>query len=222
MASNREVLKSVPLFSLLDDNETALAAQVKLKTFKPRQRIYKIGDPGGRAYVMVSGNVRVTTIDEDQQEVVVDEPAVGEFFGFASMLDQTVHQTGAVAVEETVCAVRTRCAPQPQSHENPLSNFRFRWRGMYHVKGKSSWMDGVEWHCSTAGDRHVVLCASTVRQPPPPGEGIGRWRRPTRAGRRMCSPSRRQGIGTARCGAGSSRRHIMLGVIQMRWCTLVS
>jgi CRP/FNR family cyclic AMP-dependent transcriptional regulator len=98
------VLKNVPLFALLDDDETAvLASQVEMKTFAPRQRIYKIGDDGGRAYVMVSGSVRVTTVDEDQQEVVVDEPAHGEFFGFASMLEQTPHQTAALALEETVC-----------------------------------------------------------------------------------------------------------------------
>ncbi len=104
MSCNPEVLKDVPLFSLLDPDETAvLAGQVELKTFVPRQRIYKMGDPGGRAYVMVSGRVRVTTVDEDQQEVVVDEPARGEFFGFASMLEQTPHQTDAVALEETVC-----------------------------------------------------------------------------------------------------------------------
>jgi uncharacterized membrane protein len=42
-------------------------------------------------------------VDEDGQEVVVDEPAVGEFFGFASMLDQTPHQTSAMASGETVC-----------------------------------------------------------------------------------------------------------------------
>ncbi len=104
MACNPDILKNVPLFALLDEEETAvLAGQVELKTFVPRQRIYKIGDPGGRAYVMVSGAVRVTTVDEDHQEVIVDEPAAGEFFGFASMLDQTPHQTGATALEETVC-----------------------------------------------------------------------------------------------------------------------
>jgi CRP/FNR family transcriptional regulator, cyclic AMP receptor protein len=104
MACNPEVLKDVPLFALLDDEETAvLAAQVELKKFAPRQRIYKMGDPGGQAYVMVSGRVRVTTVDEDHQEVVIDEPASGEFFGFASMLDQTPHQTSVVALEETVC-----------------------------------------------------------------------------------------------------------------------
>ena len=104
MACNPEVLKDVPLFALLDEEEMAvLAGQVELKRFVARQRIYKIGDPGGPAYVMVSGSVRVTTVDDDQQEVVVDEPSAGEFFGFASMLDQTPHQTGAIALEETVC-----------------------------------------------------------------------------------------------------------------------
>ena len=73
MPCNPEVLKRVSLFALLDDDETAvLAGQVELRTFTPRQRIYKIGDAGSRAYILVSGAVRVTTIDEDQQELVVD------------------------------------------------------------------------------------------------------------------------------------------------------
>ena len=104
MACNPETLRKVPLFALLDDDEIAvLASQVDLQTFAPRQRIYKAGEVGGRGYIVVSGGVRVTTVDEDQQEVVVDEPAVGEFFGFASMLDQTPHQTSAMAAGETVC-----------------------------------------------------------------------------------------------------------------------
>jgi len=42
-------------------------------------------------------------VDEDQQEVVIDEPSSGEFFGFASMLEQTPHQTTALALEEATC-----------------------------------------------------------------------------------------------------------------------
>src|SRR5438067_11686558 len=104
MACNPSILRQVPLFALLDDEETAvLAGQVEVKTFAPRQRIYKMGEPGDRAYVLVSGSVRVTTVDEDHQEVIVDQPAHGEFFGFASMLEQTPHQTTAIAQEETVC-----------------------------------------------------------------------------------------------------------------------
>ena len=104
MACSPDVLRKVPLFALLDDDELeVLAGQVEHKEFAPRERIYKIGDQPGPAYVVVSGKVRVTTVDQDQQEVVVDEPATGEFFGFASMLDQTPHQTGAIALENTVC-----------------------------------------------------------------------------------------------------------------------
>ena len=104
MTCSPDLLRSVPLFSLLDDEEIAvLAAQVEQKDFVARERIYKKGDAGGPAYVMLSGKVRVTTVDEDQQEVIVDEPAPGEFFGFASMLEQTPHHTGAIALETTAC-----------------------------------------------------------------------------------------------------------------------
>jgi CRP/FNR family cyclic AMP-dependent transcriptional regulator len=47
--------------------------------------------------------VRVSVVDEDHQEVIVDEPSHGEFFGFASMLEQTPHQTNAIALEDTRC-----------------------------------------------------------------------------------------------------------------------
>ncbi len=104
MACDPEVLRHVPLFASLDDEETAvLANQVRVEKFAPRQRIYKIGDTSGRAYVVVSGRVRVSTVDKDHQEVVIDEPSHGEFFGFASMLEQTPHQTQADAIDEAVC-----------------------------------------------------------------------------------------------------------------------
>ncbi|MGC2401910.1 MAG: DUF1003 domain-containing protein [Acidobacteriaceae bacterium] len=102
-------LKHVPLFALLDDDELGvLAAQVDLKTFTPRQRIYKMGDPGMHAYILISGSVQVSTVDEDHQEVVVDQPGHGEFFGFASMLEQTPHQTTAMANETAICVEISR------------------------------------------------------------------------------------------------------------------
>jgi CRP/FNR family transcriptional regulator, cyclic AMP receptor protein len=104
MPCDPEELKHVPLFEKLDDEELAiLAQQVELRKFAARQRIYKIGDPGERGYLMISGKVQVATVDDDQQEVVIDEPVHGDFFGFAAMLDQNPHQTTAVALEETTC-----------------------------------------------------------------------------------------------------------------------
>src|SRR4051794_22668952 len=120
MACSPEILKDVPLFALLDDDEIAvLAAQVVVKTFVPRQRIYKIGDQGDRAYVVISGEIQVSTIDEDGQEVVVDRPASGEFLGLASMLDQTPHQTNASALEQAVCAEINRGDIQTLIQQKP-------------------------------------------------------------------------------------------------------
>ena len=104
MPCNPEELRHVPLFELLDDDEArVLAAQVEIVRFAPRQRIFKTGDPAEHGYVVMSGKARVVTIDEDQQEVVMDEPEHGDFFGFASMLQGTPHQTTAYATEETAC-----------------------------------------------------------------------------------------------------------------------
>jgi len=104
MACPPEVLRDIPLFSNLDDDETrVLAGQVELRQFAPRQRIFRIGEPGDRAYIVVSGAVRVTALDEDHQEVVLQEPGPGEFFGFASMLEQTPHMAEATATEASQC-----------------------------------------------------------------------------------------------------------------------
>ena len=104
MPCNPEELKHVPLFELLDDEELAvLASQVEMRHFAARQRIFKIGEVSGRAYILMSGNVRVATVDDDQQEVLIDEPAHGGLFGFASMIDQTPHQSNAMAMQESVC-----------------------------------------------------------------------------------------------------------------------
>ncbi len=122
MPCDAAVLKQVSLFALLDDEERAvLASQVELKKFAPRQRIYKIGDEGGQAYVVVSGAVQLTTVDEDQQDVVLNEPAQGEFFGLASMLEGTAHQTSATALEESECIEVDRRDIEVLLHSKPMA-----------------------------------------------------------------------------------------------------
>jgi CRP/FNR family cyclic AMP-dependent transcriptional regulator len=104
MPCHSNELRQVPLFSLLDDDELAiLAQQVELRDFAANQRIYKVGEPSSPAYVMLSGAVDVTLIDEDGQEVIFSQPRHGDFFGFASMLEGSAHQTTAIATEPTSC-----------------------------------------------------------------------------------------------------------------------
>jgi CRP/FNR family transcriptional regulator, cyclic AMP receptor protein len=104
MPCHTDELSQIPLFSLLDADELAvLSQQVELRTFAAKQRIYKAGDPNGPAYVMLEGEVSVTLVDEDGQEVIFSEPKHGDLFGFASMLQGLPHHTTAVALEPTTC-----------------------------------------------------------------------------------------------------------------------
>ena len=122
MPCDPQELKHAPLFELLDDDELAvLAAQVDVLKFAARQRIFKIGEPSRAAYVVLSGSVRVTTIDEDHQEVLIDNPTHGGVFGFASMLDQTPHQSNAMAEEESVCVELDRDDISVLLHKKPMA-----------------------------------------------------------------------------------------------------
>ena len=102
MPCDPAIFEEVSIFSLLDADERAvLAEQVELRRFAPRHRIYRSGDPGGKAFIVVKGRVEVAVIDDDNQEVVVDRPGAGEMFGLASMLAASPHSTTATAVEDT-------------------------------------------------------------------------------------------------------------------------
>jgi uncharacterized membrane protein len=102
MPCDPALFEAIPIFSLLDADERAvLAEQVELRRFAPRQRIYRAGEPGEKAYVVLTGQVQVVVIDEDNQEVVIDTPVSGDIFGLSSMLSAAPHQTTAIALEET-------------------------------------------------------------------------------------------------------------------------
>jgi CRP/FNR family cyclic AMP-dependent transcriptional regulator len=122
VACDADLLKLVPLFSLLDADERAvLAAHVEVRQFDPHQRIYRRGDAGGSGYVLIRGKVRITLIDDDQQELVVDEPEPGGFFGFASLLDGTPHQTSALVLDAVTCLEIDREDLRQLLHKKPDS-----------------------------------------------------------------------------------------------------
>ena len=116
------LFEAIPIFSLLDAEERAVLAQhVEFRRFAARQRIYRIGDPGGRAYLVISGRVHVIVVDADNQEVVIDSPGAGEMFGLASMLSDSPHETSAIAQEETTAIEVDRTT-------SPSSCSASRWR----------------------------------------------------------------------------------------------
>lgn len=122
MPCDPAIFEEIPIFSLLDADERAvLAEQVELRRFAVRQRIYRVGDPGAKAYVVTSGKVEVVVIDEDHQEVVLDTPTAGEMFGLASMLSATAHATTATALEDTTAIEVDRNDLANLLHKKPLA-----------------------------------------------------------------------------------------------------
>jgi uncharacterized membrane protein len=124
MPCTADELRHVALFSLLDDDELHVLSQnVEMRTFAAQQRIYKAGETNGRAYVMMGGSVSVTLIDEDGQDVIFAEPKHGDVFGFASMLENTPHQTTAVATEASTCLEVDRNDIEALLTRKPMAGF---------------------------------------------------------------------------------------------------
>jgi len=122
VACEPELLRAVPLFSLLDDDErSVLAARVDVRKFGKLERIYRRGDAGNCGYVVVDGNIRVSLIDDDQQEVTLHDATRGGFFGFASLLEGSPHQTSAIAIESSTCLEIDRDDLRSLLHAKPDS-----------------------------------------------------------------------------------------------------
>ncbi len=93
MACNPADLIQIPLFASIVRKPEFWLLRWRLGSFRAVPAIYRRGDPGKHAYVMWSG----TTVDQDGQEVLVDEPQYGDFSGFASMLEARSHRGCALA-----------------------------------------------------------------------------------------------------------------------------
>jgi len=102
MSLEADLLKEVPLFQLLDDNErTELAAQLELVNFPSGQVIFNYGEPGDSMYVISSGEVEVFFKNDTGERIVLEVATRGDFFGELSMLDNGTRTASVVATQDT-------------------------------------------------------------------------------------------------------------------------
>jgi uncharacterized membrane protein len=107
--SNANMLRNVPLFALLDNDEiTALAEQMEQRHFWAGQMIFQQGDPGEAMYVVHSGAVELFIRDRGGERVIVDHAEPGDLFGEFSLLDQQPRSASAKATQETLLFVVDR------------------------------------------------------------------------------------------------------------------
>lgn len=87
--STTELLAQVSMFALLDEVERALLAErVEIVKFDEGAIIFNVGDPGDSMFVVTSGEVQLSVKTKTGEEMFLESPGPGEFFGEISLLDE--------------------------------------------------------------------------------------------------------------------------------------
>jgi uncharacterized membrane protein len=99
MLANAAFLKDIPLFAPMDDQErSAIASLMEEVTFAPGRQIFHERDPGAVCYVIRSGRVELSVLDENGEKLVVEVLEPGELFGELSLLDGGTRSATAQAL----------------------------------------------------------------------------------------------------------------------------
>lgn len=97
-----DVLRQVPLFASLTDEQIAAAATwFHAETFAPDIMIFLEGDPADRLWVVAEGQIKIVKHTSDGQENLLEVITPGEMFGGAALLLATQPAT-AVAMTATL------------------------------------------------------------------------------------------------------------------------
>jgi CRP/FNR family transcriptional regulator, cyclic AMP receptor protein len=89
MSTTAALLAEVPLFALLDEQERALLAErVEEVAFAEGALIFNVGDPGDSMYIVTGGEVQLSVKTKTGEEMFLEAPGPGDFFGEISLLDE--------------------------------------------------------------------------------------------------------------------------------------
>ena len=109
MPANAAFLKDIPLFAPMDDTEReALATYLDEVRFTAGQQLFHERDQGGICYVLRSGRVELSVIDESNERLILDVLEPGELCGELSLLDGGNRSATAVALTEVEALVLER------------------------------------------------------------------------------------------------------------------
>src|SRR3954463_1056849 len=100
MAANPELLKEIGLFQWMDDAERAQVASLMDEvSFKEGAQLFHEHDQGGICYVIRTGRIELSVVDERKEKLVVDILEPGELCGEYSLLDGGTRVNTATALE---------------------------------------------------------------------------------------------------------------------------
>ena len=118
--SNSELLKNCALFSHLNEIQLAiLAERLKPVTFRRNQVIFLKNDPGDALYLIESGRVKISILNSEGKDLIINIYGAGEVFGEMSVFDGLPRSAAATAQTAVGAWVLSRATFQQLLEEVP-------------------------------------------------------------------------------------------------------
>jgi CRP/FNR family cyclic AMP-dependent transcriptional regulator len=96
------MLKAVPLFATLADDELAFVQSMAVdKTYPKGAVVISEGDVGDSLYTIVSGKVKVFIGDDEGREIILKLLGPGDFFGELSVIDKRPRSANVMTTESS-------------------------------------------------------------------------------------------------------------------------
>ena len=118
MLSNLDLIRRVPLFSMLTGRQAEMLAQAVVKRrFKRGELIVEQGKKSNALFIVLSGRARVMTTDRRGREVILATLQTGDYIGEMSLIDNKPHSATVQADVQTDVLVLGReefsaCMPE--------------------------------------------------------------------------------------------------------------
>ena len=121
MLSNLDLIRRVPLFSLLtNDQAQAIADSIVKRRFRRGEIIVEHGRKSNALYILLNGRARVLTSDSRGREVILAVLQPGDYVGEMSLIDNQPHSATVRAEVQTDMLILgraefARCLPENSS-----------------------------------------------------------------------------------------------------------
>ncbi len=122
--AKKEFLRSISLCSDMNDNEISnLAEHCQIRKFIKKNIIFMEQDPGNMFYIICSGKIKITKLNNDGDEVVLSILGPGDYFGEMSLLDHNKRNANAVALDDIELLTIPRSEFLDVLHKNTAFTF---------------------------------------------------------------------------------------------------
>jgi CRP/FNR family transcriptional regulator, cyclic AMP receptor protein len=121
MLSNLELIRRVPLFSMLTPSQAEAVADAVIKRrFKRGELIVEQGKKTNALFIILTGRARVLTTDARGREVILANLSPGDYIGEMSLIDNEPHSASVRAEIQTDVLMLgrvefARCLPENTS-----------------------------------------------------------------------------------------------------------